>query len=121
MRKVVKKKGIMDKNAGSSTVEMCFVMPIVIGIIYMVINLYLDAIYLGREQGSVYTEIYQMSAEGIMFEDFNYNQIQTLTLNVDGGTIHVSGEKEYSREYDLCTSRLRRWQLYGDVFSDQGD
>ena len=39
------------------------------------------------------------------------------TRYISGGNIYrYMGENtSYKREYDKCTQRLRRWQLYGDV------
>ena len=35
---------------------------------------------------------------------------------VSGGNLHqyITEDKKYKTEYELCTKRLRRWQLYGD-------
>ena len=38
------------------------------------------------------------------------------TLRIGGDIYRYQGEKRtYKKEVDLCTDRLRRWQLYGDI------
>lgn len=70
---------LMLDNKGSITVEMCFVMPIVICIIMLLISVILR----GVDEGEVL------------------------------GTNQLATYENY--DFDLCTDRLRRWQLYGDI------
>ncbi len=72
-------------NKGSITVEMSFIMPIVIGIVMLII----------------FTLI--KSKDDAQFQSENYVELYLY----DGDMIQGG-----------CSDRLRRWQLYGDVFSE---
>ena len=133
-------------DKGSAIIEITLIMPIIIFILVFVMFWFLDVINDGIIQGESYSEIYTLSLgddrEGItddLLESFNrqivgVNNTPQIEIKVDRGTISVyadgtdlqggniylyQGRKNtFSREYDLCTDRLRRWQLYGDILRE---
>lgn len=126
-------------NRGSITIEMCFVMPIVIGIIMIVIFLILkganEGAALGASQVVVYefgdlpegadesTGLKQLQAS-IMLDsvngkiDIEKDLISVSVSSMDEGEIYSIQEVGCTREWQVCTDRLRRWQLYGDVLCE---
>ncbi len=55
-------------NRGSATVEMCFIMPIVLGVIVMLIHTFLSCKIQGETQCNEYTAIYVSSEEKVYGE-----------------------------------------------------
>ena len=129
----------LEDDRGSITLELCFVMPIVIGVVMMLIFITLrglnEGIALGKSQVMVYqyseADSRQLSLSdslklnsGIMLDEVS----GSLTADKEAISLYVnSSDKEsmYSvsgigckREWKLCTKRLRRWQLYGDVLCE---
>lgn len=114
----------MNKNKGSATVEMCFIMPVIVCIVAGLIFLFLYSIQDSQIQAACYTALYtyagqqdEMVVEGAgeIYSNADCLQnIQSLQAGTDGGIC-------YRTEYGQRTARLRRWQLYGDVFQEQGD
>lgn len=113
MRKIVKTK---NKNRGSSTVEMCFVMPLIVIIIAAFIFLFLYAMDDGRSQARSYVKLYTYNSEGEVTEA--YGEIYCSTAKEEGRYGINRKMKIYKTEYGVRTGRLRRWQLYGDVLSE---
>lgn len=130
-------------NRGSATVEISMVIPVVIGIVFMVVALFIHNVWDGAVQGEIVSELYLYSVndDERKLEENIYSNLQgvlagnnniSLTMGAQKGMalVNVSGmcgsglleynlsDKTYRTEIDLCTSRLRRWQLYGDVLSD---
>ena len=136
----------MKNNKGSTIVEVTFIMPILIFIIVAVIFLFLDVINDAVVQGDGYLGIYEISVgdnkkkiNNKMNSNLETEMVGTgntpdvsigivsgelaayiRTQNVNGGSIYrYQGENVcYKREYDKCTQRLRRWQLYGDLLRE---
>lgn len=130
----------MRVNKGNTTVEMCFVMPIIVFVIILFVGLYLNLIITSKIWGDTYIMMYsyykpeldRLQIEEDICERFNSEEVEVDYISADSGRIKLeitqdnreqvreymhSYEKIFlNREYDLCTSRLRRWQLYGDVF-----
>lgn len=122
-------------NKGSVVLEMCFVIPVVVMIIFMVISLYViglsDCIIMGEAYTTLYSycsdfepeEEKEILEEKFREELMNSNFVQGISIYSDSGSIKISVNKEkgkgettvFSREFDVCTERLRRWQMYGDV------
>lgn len=126
-------------NKGSATVEISIIMPVILLIIVMIIKLYMGLIYEGNVCGNVYSELYlyDMSDNGDKSEgeirglEDRLGEISDSLLVYEGdgcsliaelsdGNISISSKSEaenitYKTEYNKCSSRLRRWQLYGDV------
>jgi uncharacterized protein (UPF0333 family) len=125
-------------NRGSATIELSIIMPLILLIIVMIIKLYIGLIYEGNVCGSSYSSLYtyeisetgkgsekletlnqeleKISDTGLAYEDDRHK----LSAAASDGNINVvsvagSGTVTYKTEYDKCSSRLRRWQLYGDV------
>ena len=137
---------MLFNNSGSTIIEVSIIMPILIFIIVSVIFLFLYAINDAVIQGESYCGIYELSVgenEETIKENINSSMenkivgignIPKLSLNLISGeisaaicAINVKGGRIYSyqgkavsykREYDKCTQRLRRWQLYGDILQE---
>ncbi|MBO6113761.1 MAG: hypothetical protein J6P57_01770 [Lachnospiraceae bacterium] len=134
---------IKKSNKGMTIVEVTFVMPILIFVIISVVFLFLDIINDAVVQGESYCGIYAISIgdneerikdkiisslENELVGSGNTPEISLKVMSgeletyirtryISGGNIYrYMGENtSYKREYDKCTQRLRRWQLYGDV------
>ena len=98
-------------DEGSSVVELSLIMPVILGILVLVLWLFLDTVTDGRMQQDGYCTIYTYQS----------------------GTIPASGEKGkveknnyiytqeghvFITETDVCSSRLRRWPLYGNIICE---
>lgn len=90
-------------NRGSSIVEMSLIMPIILWIIFLTIWLHLDTIKDGLVQQDGYSTIYTYKPEKTEGVIKNHNYI----YEEDG---HV-----FITEVDVCSDRLRRWQVYGNI------
>lgn len=127
---------LVRDNAGSITVEMSLLMPIVLGVVMMLILLIVKGVKEGASLGISQVVAYEYEnidgdkTEGDVFEELkNIDLLKEAKGSIDEGVNYiiatVSGEDhggKYSvgmmrckREWRLCTGRLRRWQLYGDV------
>ena len=133
----------LDNNKGMATIEVTFIMPILIFIICAILFLFLDIINDGIVQGEAYVRLYAISvgddADSIsaaLIKEYEEKVVGTgntpkVSVGTDDGKIfadidgssnaggniyNYQGVKRlYEREYELCTDRLRRWQLYGDI------
>ncbi|MBE5953737.1 MAG: hypothetical protein E7257_06220 [Lachnospiraceae bacterium] len=133
----------MDKNRGSITIEMCFVMPIVVAVVMMLIMLILRGVNEGNALGATQSMVYEYSdfndadklfhapmgdieqlENSIMLDQisgsFNITEdsvsLGVGSLNED--SIHSISSMGCTRERNKSTDRLRRWQLYGNVLCD---
>ncbi len=113
-------------------------MPVVIIIVFMVLNLFLSGVNDSIIMGDTYTALYsyygdfdiEKEAERLektMAEDLTKNgYIESVTISCKPGDLGIyvadmygdSEAKHFSREYNVCTERLRRWQMYGDIISE---
>lgn len=96
-------------NRGSATVELSLIMPVILLVIVLLIRLYMSLISEGDSCGESYSTLYLYEASGL-----------SGTVDVSDGSISIrvvseAGDVTYKTEYDKCSSRLRRWQMYGDV------
>ena len=129
----------MKANRGSITVEMSFIMPIVIGIVMMLISIILMGLNEGASLGTSQVIVYEYDELGqqknssrrweelqekLVLDDIRGNiyvennvVIATVSSLDSGGKYSVSG-RGCKKEWDMCTDRLRRWQLYGDVLHE---
>lgn len=126
MHEVCKLK--MKNNKGIATVEMCVVVPLVLWICVNIIFVYLDVIGDGVSQGECYFEIYTFSedkrqqegefAQAVIKKD--HNLLCKGKQYADEGVdyLYKGNPNTYKTEYDMCTMRLRRWQLYGTVLQE---
>lgn len=128
-------------NSGSTTVEMCFVMPIVFSVIIICLGILLGSVTDIRAQEMSYSAIYTYSGINDFYIGTEYAQNNALYNkpgkadgqvkvyekkgNLYGYTTDIEGilgiknkNITYRTEYDKCTTRLRRWQLYGDIFQE---
>lgn len=110
-------------NKGSTTVELSLVMPVIFFIITMCIAIIVNVSQDARAQSEAYCEIYEYkdvyAAGGI--KDIGKIKIKNGELYTDsvsyrGILWYRTPVKTYKTEYDKCSDRLRRWQLYGDTF-----
>ncbi len=130
-------------NKGSAVIELCFIMPMLLGIIVLCVFIFIDSINDSSIRSEVYTTLYTYNldadAEDKKTEciiNINNQLVGVFSVSdidicddegkiclgiendyVSGGVVHqyLVGDKNYEVEYDLCTDRLRRWQLYGDI------
>jgi len=130
-------------NRGSATLEMTLIIPLVLWIVVNVIFIFIDSINDSVIRSEVYTSLYSYNVdvsneeeEGKLLLNINEHLIGVYTVdelelssdagvvsvaidsgNISGGEVHEYkiNDMEFSTEFDLCTSRLRRWQLYGDI------
>jgi hypothetical protein len=109
-------------NRGSATIELSLIAPVILLIIVLIIKLYIGLIDEGNVCGSSYSSLYlyDVSEDGTIDDSLEEIAGYTLTGKVDSGSVSISavsdmGSVTYKTEYDKSSSRLRRWQLYGDV------
>ena len=143
MSKMYGLKKSVNGNEGTAVVEATFIIPVVVFIVVAVIFLFLDVINDAVIQGNVYYELYTISNADDLntFKGELEQKIENEIIGVGnkpnicpglssgnlfceinakeglGGKIYrYQGKKiNFKREYDKCTDRLRRWQLYGDI------
>lgn len=105
-------------DSGSATVEISLIIPIVICIVFMLIGLFLDGIQEGIIYKEGYTNVYTFSQfdtdKTIQSCEF---EARSLLCN-DGNVTFTFDDFSFTTEYLLCTPRLRRWQLYGDILCE---
>lgn len=132
-------RGLIKNNTGSITVEMCFVMPVVIGVIMMLILLIIRGLNEGTALGTSQVMVYEYSdfeeakstgtadgkdLEGIMLDqvvgsfELEEDSIRANVRSSEKGKIYSISIVGCNRERNLCTARLRRWQLYGNVLRE---
>jgi uncharacterized protein (UPF0333 family) len=121
-------------DRGSATVELSIIMPVILLIIVMIIRLYLGLIYEGNVCGSTYSGMYlyetssdeslsklnkqlEEISESLLWNDDDRCSLSAVTEdgNISISSISKAESVTYKTEYAKCSSRLRRWQLYGDV------
>lgn len=119
-------------NKGSATVEMSFIMPMVIVVVSLIIMIFVSELNDGITQGVIYENLYQYNRnldEKILKENISNDINDVYVGSVDlliseyrnNGNITVDIDKKkyiYSTEYNKCSQRLRRWQLYGNILQD---
>lgn len=114
-------------NGGFATVEMSIVMPIIIIIIMIIIRLYLSVVGEGRVLGEGYKSLYQYTV--ICREKGSGENLDSIfspksySFAAKNGEVRLKLEDKKTKtvlktEYDKCTSRLRRWQLYGNIICE---
>jgi hypothetical protein len=95
-------------NRGSATVELSLIMPVILLVIVLIIRLYMGLISEGSSCGEGYSTLYLYEASEL-----------SDAVDVSDGSISIrvvsDDDITYKTEYDKCSSRLRRWQMYGDV------
>lgn len=97
-------------NKGNTIVEISLVMPIVFGVVVMVLFLFLDTVQDARIQQEGYSVIYTyQTGDAIETETWEEEKLEKheITLRKEG---HV-----FVTETDVCSNRLRRWQVYGNI------
>ena len=132
-----------ENNKGSAIIEVCMIMPILLAIIVLCIFLFIDSINDSVIRSDAYTTLYTYNVKADKDEEqekcivnINNHMIGVFCLSdmdicadegevsaairsdyITGGSLHqyIVEDKSYKVEYDLCTKRLRRWQVYGDV------
>ncbi|MDE6025109.1 MAG: pilus assembly protein [Lachnospiraceae bacterium] len=114
-------------NSGSTTVEMCLVMPIVFIVIVLCIALLVNSSVDMKAQQMAYSTIYTYDVD---MDNKDINIENRWKLYTEKGFVKaepkdIRGILGYSNqivlyctEYNKCTERLRRWQAYGDIFQE---
>ena len=122
-------------NKGTATVETGIIIPVILFVIVLIIRLYIRLIDEGAVFGNTYKELYLYGVESDeqYVEDEMNEMLSVVVLDKDssygvnvnsanGVVSMVSSYNEHtlrsSTEYNKCTSRLRRWQVYGDVICE---
>lgn len=93
-------------DKGSSVVELSLIMPIIFGILTMIIFLFLDTVEDGVIQQQGYSMIYTYQEES--------EQAEVVQVEGDRCRFEKNGHVCIT-EIDLCSKRLRRWQVYGNI------
>ncbi len=136
------KIGLKNNNRGSAVIEISLLMPVVLSLVVSCIFLFIDSINDSVIRSDSYITLYTYSIEdaqekedecfvninnhlvgaysieeGNISDDGEEVSIELNENDILGGKTHkyVFGAKSYRTEYDLCTKRLRRWQLHGDI------
>lgn len=104
------RKIMIINNRGSMTVETTLVIPIVLFAIYLVILLFVTFTSSGQDYGRCYSMIYSYNNRSAQNEFMIKEQKNSIIIDYN--------ENHYETEENVCTDRLRRWQLYGDVLSE---
>ncbi len=129
-----------NKNRGSATVELVFIMPLLLWVMVLVIYLMFDMINDSYVQEQVYTEIYTYKDRGDTMEremdgiingcpvgqgdnkalwgrdhDGVYVKVKGNKIPSNAAYRYVSDSVTYKTEIGVCEERLRRWQFYGDI------
>ena len=98
-------------NEGSSVVEMSLVMPVIFGILVLVLWLFLDTVTDGRTQQDGYCTIYTYQKGTIPIPEETGKLEKNNYIYTQDGHVFIT-------EMDVCSSRLRRWQLYGNIICE---
>lgn len=139
-----KKLNITKCNQGSTTVEATLMMPVFLLVVFMLVGLLLDLLNEAEGRKKIYRCIYTLdmageaeeeivekisistdelsdagckisvraadTKDGLLTALFGINEaVSSSVYNYGGARVNIN------KEYDKCTSRLRRWQLYGNV------
>ena len=109
------------RNRGMMSVEASLIIPLILIAVMFAVSLSLFAIKESVERArlveTVYTEIPEDSL-------FNKKVVRDTDVRMEVLGMFGSGSKYFAihlhaeREGELCTERLRRWQLYGDIRGD---
>ncbi len=140
-----------DQNSGMATVEASVLIPIILFLAAGAILLFLTLGKREKLRGDMYVSLYSMTmeeekektardllrnwsemaskgkegTEGTVFLNGDWLTITSSVPFLKGGGIFSGARKAFSvragRERDLCSSRLRRWQIYGNITENEGD
>lgn len=127
------RKRLDDK--GSATVEISLIIPVILFVIVLIIRLYIRLIDEGAVFGNTYKELYLYGVEADeQYVEDKMNELLSVAVldkessygvsvsSTNGVVAMISNYNEHtlrsSTEYNKCTSRLRRWQVYGDVICE---
>lgn len=106
-------------NKGSATVELSLIMPLVlfavIFCVYIIANVYVDALAQETGYSSIYTYIEKEKTNKAV--ELKNGCAFCTPENFRGLGNYTNNKVTYKTEIDKCTSRLRRWQLYGNILS----
>lgn len=111
------------KNRGSATVEVTLLIPVLLMIVVACIFLIVNSVQDGSIQGDIYSALYSYCGEqgdNLVYNGNGYiysysDSMEERNIIPNGGT---PDRVRFQTEYDTCTSRLRRWQLYGDILRE---
>lgn len=109
---------IKMNNRGSSVVEISLIMPIIFGVLVLVLFLFLDTIKDGLVQQDGYCIIYTYKKESDAQSESGdpvKEQEEGTGHITDGRYRYENNGHVFITETDVCTDRLRRWQVYGNI------
>lgn len=142
--KNVRSLNIIKSNQGSTTIEAALIMPVFLLVVFMLVGLLLDLLNEADGRKKIYRCIYtldmpgggeeeivekisistdelsdagcKISVRAVDAEDGLLTALFGINEAVSGSAYNYGGTRvNINKEYDKCTSRLRRWQLYGNV------
>ena len=112
-------------NRGSSVVEMSIVMPIILGVLVLVLTLFLDTVEDSLTCRDGYSLLYtydkdvlgniRETNQGLQQYDYQNNNEAGFVTFSQNKYCYTKNDHSFIRETGVCSSRLRRWQFYGDV------
>lgn len=113
-------EGKKMNNKGSSVVELSLVMPIVLGVVVMVLILFTDTISDGLIQQDGYSVIYTYQEKERVWnnpvETGSSENLKQAHTNISEGKYQFEKDGHvFITEVDVCSNRLRRWQVYGNI------
>lgn len=111
------------RNQGSATIEMTFIMPIVLLIFYLYISLFLFFIHSAENMAAMTEVLYEQEEQeeesGVeVFATQNVGNKKTVYVNVETGLL--SKKIELHRYSDSPVENIRRWQLATDTILSGG-
>lgn len=109
------------KNDGSAIVEMTLLIPILLGLLYMYISLFLFMIETGRDMNYLAETLYSVEKSTQESNNTNYGNVKTykqgsayyITMRDVSGMFHI--DLEMRRYGDFTVKNIRRWQLAIDT------
>lgn len=109
---------------GFMTIEITLLIPILLIVVAFVITVFLFSIGESTERERITKTLYTESAWNKK-EQRNLEQEGVVTITAIGlpeeGEYLFQSKTRVKREWNLCTKRLRRWQMYGDISDFQRD
>jgi hypothetical protein len=125
----------LRKNKGWMVVEASVIMPLIIGVVFIVIYGFVYILNREAARSEMYSAIYSISITDMDAKEYSFSdsreqlgsqmlwcEPRSAAFGLDGtityitymdmkGTTTVTAQTETG----LCTQRLRRWQLYGNL------
>lgn len=116
-------------NQGSSVVELSLIMPVIFGILVLVIWLFLDTVTDGLVQQDGYCTIYTFREDAGDTGVLDMADVPVGEESAEGAAqgygwidndryIYTREGHVFETEIGVCSKRLRRWQVYGNIICE---